>query len=501
MTVLPILPSGDGLAPLEVPRSVETRLVLPLPPDALDRAVRAERLWLARELQDTVLRSLAGIGAVAAQAQARLQAGDINGAASALAHLRAGVAHSLTEAGRAVAGLRPPALADRDLAGALAAETARLAGQAGLRWGFSLSGTAVTLPPSIEDGLLRLAQEALAWVRHHATVGQVQVRLEYDGGSRSVCLTVEDDGQGFNRRHPLAGGVAAHNDDPDAPALGTGTPSFANGGDEGVGYGLTAMQERVRLLGGRLHVAAGQGRGTLIEIEVPYGGPATATAGGERPAVRRPARVRVVVADDHPLARAGLRQLLAADPEIEVVGEAADGGAALAEVAALRPDVLLLDLQLGEMDGVAVLERLRAAPPPGPAPATLVLTTYDEDRRLLDAVRAGAHGYVPKGAEGPELIRAVRAAARGEALLPPALTARLLRLATPPPPTIEPLTGREQDVLRLLAEGLGTKAIAARLGLGAGTVKSHLEHLYAKLHVVGQGRGAAVAAARQYGLL
>ncbi len=493
------IPSGDGLAAPDTTRAIEPRLVLPLPPDALDRAIRAERLWLARELSDTVLRGLAGIGADVGQAQTLLHAGDTRAAALALACLRDTVAYRLEEAQRAVAGLRPAALVERDLAGALAGETARLAGQAGLRWGFSVSGTAVPLPPAVEDGLLRIAQAALAHVRRHATVGDVQVRLEYDGGSRSVCLTVEDDGQGFNRRHPLAGGMPERTDDPDGPALGAGYGG-QTGADDWAG-GWATLQERVRGLGGRLHVAAGQGVGTVVEIEVPYGGPVASAGGGDRPAARRPARVRVVVADDHPLARAGLRQLLAADPEIEVVGEAADGGAALAEVAALRPDVLLLDLQLGEMDGVAVLERLRAAPAAGPRPATLVLTTFDEDRRLLDAVRAGAQGYVPKGAEGPELVRAVRAAARGEALLPPALTARLLRLAQPSSPAVEPLTRRETEVLRLLAEGLGTKAIAARLSLGAGTVKSHLEHLYAKLHVVGQGRGAAVAAARQHGLL
>jgi DNA-binding NarL/FixJ family response regulator len=130
-----------------------------------------------------------------------------------------------------------------------------------------------------------------------------------------------------------------------------------------------------------------------------------------------------------------------------------------------------------------------------------VLTTYDDDRLLLAAVQAGAHGYLSKAADGPELIRAVRAAARGESLLPPAVASRLLRLATPAPPAVEPLTPREAAVLRLLAGGLGTKAIAAELGLGAGTVKSHLEHVYQKLRVVGQGRGAAVAAARRYGLL
>jgi len=230
---------------------------------------------------------------------------------------------------------------------------------------------------------------------------------------------------------------------------------------------------------------------------VPYDRPATAPP---MPAHRAPGaqrRVRLVVAADQPLARAGVRRLLEGDPEIEVIAEAADGGAALAEVLTLRPDVLLLDLQLGETDGLAVLARLAAA---SAAPAVIVLATYDQDAALVEALRLGARGYVLKQAEAPELGRVIRAAARGDLLLPPGLTARLrLPPADPPPP--ERLTAREHDVLRLLASGYGTKAMAAQLGLKPGTVKSHLEHLYQKLHVVGRGRGAAVAAARAQGLI
>jgi DNA-binding NarL/FixJ family response regulator/two-component sensor histidine kinase len=466
-------------------------------------ALEAERARLARELHDTVVQSLVALAGQLARVEATLPP---DGAARyEVARAREMAAFGLDEARRAIRGLRPSPLEGRDLAGALSAELTRIAGTAGLRYEFTVSGVATPLAPAVEDGLLRIAQEALTNVRRHATATRVGLALSYDARG-TVRLVVEDDGQGFNRRSPAAGALRTIVDpgDPDQPyrlpASGADENSPPSADDS---YGLLGMRERARLLGGTLRVTSGQGVGTRVVVEVPVG---RTVIPAPPPSVPHPAQeqsvVRVVIADDHPLAREGIRRLLAADPGIEILGEAADGGAALEATRALRPDVLLLDLQMPEMDGVAVLEALQTQAGAPPV-ATLVLTTYDQDAQLLAALRAGARGYVLKEAEGPELVRAVRALARGEALLPAAVAARVLThlAAAPAAPPPEPLTDREHDVLQALSQGLSTKEIAAHLGLSPGTVKSHLDHIYQKLGVVGQGRVAALAVARSRGLL
>jgi DNA-binding NarL/FixJ family response regulator len=204
--------------------------------------------------------------------------------------------------------------------------------------------------------------------------------------------------------------------------------------------------------------------------------------------------VRVLVVDDHPVVRSGLRALLDGQDDLEVVGEAADGAQALAAVAADPPDVVLLDLRMPVLDGVGVIDRLRDAHPQVRA---LVLTTYDADADIARAIEAGATGYLLKDAPREELFRAVRAAARGEPVLAPSVAARLMRrIGAPPPPTP---TDRELEVLRLLAQGLTNRAIARRLHVSEATVKTHLVHAFSKLGV--DDRTAAVTAALERGLL
>ncbi|WP_044495319.1 response regulator transcription factor, partial [Nesterenkonia massiliensis] len=179
--------------------------------------------------------------------------------------------------------------------------------------------------------------------------------------------------------------------------------------------------------------------------------------------------IRIVLADDHPVVRTGLRAMLAGDPDLKVIGEATTPDDAAALAAELAPDVVLMDLQFGaEQTGADATRRIRALPAP---PAVLVLTNYDTDSDILGAVEAGASGYLLKDAPPDELIAAILAAAAGETALAPAIAGRLLARMRSPQPT---LSARETQVLRLVADGATNNDIAAQLHISDATVKSHL---------------------------
>ena len=190
------------------------------------------------------------------------------------------------------------------------------------------------------------------------------------------------------------------------------------------------------------------------------------------------AAIRVLVADDHPVVRAGLREMLATQPDLDLVGEARDGREAVQLVANLSPAVVLMDLRMPVMDGVAATARIISA---GGPTRVVVLTTYDSDADILRAVEAGASGYVLKDSPREELFRAIRAAADGKALLAPEIAQRLMvRFRAP---AAENLSERELDVMRLVAGGATNAEVARQLRVSQATVKTHLVHAFRKLGV------------------
>ena len=212
---------------------------------------------------------------------------------------------------------------------------------------------------------------------------------------------------------------------------------------------------------------------------------------------RDPSPIRILVADDHPIVRDGLVAVLSTQPDFEVVGEAADGRSTVEQVLSLRPDVILLDMEMPEMDGVQALEQLRKLGQPVRA---IAFTAFDTDERIVSAVRAGAKGYLLKGAPREELFNAVRVVNAGGSLLQPVVASRLLeRFGEAPPAAPEKLTPREIEVLALVAQGLPNKEIADRLAISQRTVKFHVSSIMGKL---GAGnRTEAVALAAQQGLV
>ncbi len=205
--------------------------------------------------------------------------------------------------------------------------------------------------------------------------------------------------------------------------------------------------------------------------------------------------IRLLIADDHPVVRDGLSGMFAAEPEFEVVGQAGDGAEAIRLAEVLRPDVILMDLQMPGVDGLAAITRLAER---GVSARVLVLTTYDTDGYVVPAIEAGATGYLLKDAPRDELLRAVRAAAAGQSVLAPSVASALMnRVRTPSAPDL--LSPREVEVLRLVAAGNTNREAAANLFISEATVKTHLLNIYGKLGV--PDRASAVAEAFKRGLL
>jgi len=205
-------------------------------------------------------------------------------------------------------------------------------------------------------------------------------------------------------------------------------------------------------------------------------------------------KIKIFMADDHPVVRAGIRGMLETQPDFEVVAEAENGQGAIEQVSKLKPDVVLMDLRMPEMDGVEAISKIKES---HPDIHILVLTTYDTDADIVRAVEAGATGYLLKDAPRDELFRAVRATAKGETVLAPPVAARLMGKVRDKGDTA--LTAREIDVLMLVARGASNQDVGEKLHVSTATVKSHLLQIYQKLGV--SDRTAAVTTAIERGII
>jgi NarL family two-component system response regulator LiaR len=200
--------------------------------------------------------------------------------------------------------------------------------------------------------------------------------------------------------------------------------------------------------------------------------------------------ISVVIADDHPFVRHGLRTYLETLDDMEVVGEAANGAEAVDVVERVKPDVALMDLVMPELDGVGAIRRIHEIVP---ATKVIALTSFDDDEKVFPAIKAGAAGYLLKDVRPAELAEAIRKASRGEALLAPSVAARLMQEVAGGPPPSAALTDRELEVLRLIARGMSNKLIARELVVSEKTVKTHVSNILAKLHLADRTQAALYA--------
>ena len=211
--------------------------------------------------------------------------------------------------------------------------------------------------------------------------------------------------------------------------------------------------------------------------------------------------IRIFIADDHAIVRSGIQALLETIDDLTVVGEAADGRQAAADVLVLRPDVILMDLEMPVLDGIQAIEQIMGQ---WPEARILVLTSFATDDRVFPAVKAGALGYLLKDSGPDALVQAIRQVHRGESSLHPKIARKLMQELSRPankPPTADPLTPREVDVLQLVAQGLGNQEIADKLVIGEATVRSHVSNILSKLHLASRTQAALYALREGYASL
>ena len=405
----------------------------------LVRAVEAsddERRRIAAELHDGPVQDLAGIS-YSLSAAAQTESSSV--ARETLQHAAAGTRDSMRQLRSLLVDIHPPNLRASGLEAALADLLAPLQAR-GAEIELTV-GPALALDEDAERTVYRAAAEALRNVQRHAAAHRVTVSVERDDAG--VRLEVTDDGAGF-------------------------APDDRERRREEGHVGLSLLEELAARTDGRLDVRSAPGEGTTF-------------------ATRTSARmIRLLIADDHAVVRTGLERLVTTFEDVELVGAAANGQEAVERCLESEPDVVLMDLEMPVLDGIAATRAIAATQPDV---AVVVLTSFSDRDQILRALDAGAVGYLLKDAEPEEIAKALRAAARGEAPLDPRAGRALLSARSSATP-LDGLSEREQDVLRLVARGLPNKLIARELSISEKTVKAHLTQVFRVIGVTDRTQAA-----------
>lgn len=448
-----------------------------------ETAVLEERNRLAREIHDTVAQSLAALVLQMETARTELDSGSVDSVRTILDSATMQARKGLEDARRAVQGMAPTSLEQQSTAEAIADLVRSFESQEGIATQFVLTGEELPLSQEQSLGLLRIAQEALNNARKYSNARRVRVGLLFS--SETTLLRVEDDGVGFD-------------------------PSALPAPDGESGYGLFGMRERVRLLEGEIQIESTPGWGTRIVVILPYRPTSQWRGASNSQRTEPPAppsigaidgrvstgddeeKLRILVVDDHAIIRQGVRSTLENTGQVVVVGEARDGAEAVAQALRLRPDVVLMDLQMPGVGGLEGLRKMRVAMPDLPV---VILTTFQSHEAVSEALTAGARGFMLKDAEPAQLLAAIRAARRGEVLLDHEVRSALSEYAVSAStkPDLEPLNEREQEVLTLLIRGARNREIADQLFIVPRTVEYHLANIYSKLGVSNRTEAVRVA--------
>jgi signal transduction histidine kinase/DNA-binding NarL/FixJ family response regulator len=424
---------------------------------AIEReAAQHERNRLAHELHDTLAQSLAEILAELDLLAKRLGSLDADAERDVTA-MRDRTQTTLDELRRSLLSLRPAELEKRSLADAMASVLEQLEAEHGIKTSLDLVGAVAALPFAVEATVFRIFQEAVTNARKHAGASSVTVTLRTGEG---LVLSIEDNGAGF-------------------------VPS---GHTEGLG--LQGMRERAEEIGGRLIVSSTANRGTSVNLSVPSLEPREGPrppSSAPRNGTAGPRIMRVLVVDDHPLFREAVSRILEREADIRVVGQVGTAQEALNAVKRLRPDLLLLDVELPDASGIDVVRRLGALEH---SPSALMVSAFPESGHVVAAMKAGARGYLAKSVDSESLIESIRAIARGATIFDSLSGAGLWT-----PRQLAQLTRRELDVLKLVAEGKTNAEIADDLCLAKKTVERIVATAIAKLRARNRAHAVAKAVA------